>query len=440
MGGFAVLTLLALTLPDQAPPPPPPPPTYSLDRVMPVCEAYWKTPVIFSGEVLDIVEPINPSGARYPRESRVIFRVERAWRGDVAGEVAVHSVLKPAPEGFEFRRGEKYLVYPAPFSSRLTVAGASRTRLLSEASDDLEYFGRTGRSSSAGKVTGTVMFDGDEPRAAVGYRVRLGNLEGERAVQTGDGGTFEFSGVPPGRYGIALDLSPPLRARGPVSIELPDAHGCAEARFLIVAMGSIEFFALDSAGKPVVRTTFELIDVDSLSQDRPKVFRGKTYADGSVGWGQVRAGRYIIGLNATLMPDPRQPQPTLFYPGVRDIASAFVLEVGAGEDVRLDTLRLPAPPAQLPVTGTVLAADGRPVRAADVVLRSAAKLSKGRQVGRKVKTDAEGGFSIPAVAGYRYSVEVSLSVEGTNPRLFAISDEFELSAKTRPLRIVREKK
>lgn len=135
-----------------------------------------------------------------------------------------------------------------------------------------------------------------------------------------------------------------------------------------------------------MRTTLELIDTDSLPTNTPIVQTAGTYADGSVGWGRVRARRrYIIGVNVTRAPDPKRPLPIVFYPGVTDLAAAHIFEVAPGENVYLDTLRLPDPPARLNVVGTVTRSDGTPLRAADVVLRSAAKLSLGQQVGLRVK-------------------------------------------------------
>jgi hypothetical protein len=188
-----------------------------------------------------------------------------------------------------------------------------------------------------------------------------------------------------------------------------------------------------------MRTTLELIDAETLTQPMPQVVSARTSPDGSVRWGRVRAGRrYVIGLNVTQVPDPKRPQSILFFPGVTDIRSAHTFEVGPGEKVELDTLRLPEPPARLNVTGIVTRADGTPLRLADVVLKSAAPLSRGKPVGARVKTDAQGRFSIPAVSGYRYQVDVLLSVEGQNARLYASSPEFDLTEKTPALRISRK--
>ena len=446
MGILAVLTLIAQSLvpPPQsrpaAPPPPPPPPMPEFHPA-PVCEAYWNAGAVFSGEVVDVTEtaPVrvaNAGGLRFPPGRQLTVRVGRTWRGDASGQVPVH--VGPEFSRTDFKVGEEYLFYTAPFAPHLRVFRGGRTKPLSEAAPDLAYFERAERPTAGATITGRIVYDdGKQKTPAPGYRVRLGNLDGEWTAESGAEGVFRIAGLAAGSYGITVDLPERMRVRGPVNITIRDPRACSEPEFRILAAGTVDLFVLDAAGKPAVRTTLELIDVDTLSNSAPTVRPAQTAADGSVGWGDVLVGhRYIIGLNVTRVPDPRRPQPIIFYPGVTDIASAHIFEVGLAEQVQLETLRLPTPPERLMITGTVVRPDGTPLRVADVVLKSAAKLSRGKPVGLRVKTNVEGRFTLPGLAGYLYYVEVSLSISGERPRLYAISQEFELTDKMPPLHIV----
>ena len=441
MGIVTLLTLLlqgftASQPPAPAPPPPPPPPPMPVMRAGPPCEAYWRAAAVFSGKLIDVTER-RVAGRPHFVERSATFRVDRSWRGDVNGNVAVS--MSPAPSPDDPTPGEDYLVYVGRYPMDQRFFLQARTRPLAEAADDLSYFARAQRPSPGATISGRVSFDApdeEDRRPAAGYVVRLGNTEREWTAETNSQGRFEFGNVPAARYGIRVDAPEDLRVRGPAAIEIPDPRSCAEAEFLIASEGSVDFFVLDAKGKPAVRTTLELIDADTLDAAKPKVMKATTYADGSVGWAQVPSGRrYVIGLNVTRLPDGRQPQPILFYPGVTDVRSAHAFEIGPGERVQLDTFRLPDPPARLNVTGHIVRPDGTPIRGADVILRSAAKFTRGAQIGRSVKSDAEGGFTIPAIAGYRYFVEVLLSVEGQNARQYAISPEFLLTEKSGPLTI-----
>ena len=447
MGILAVLTLVAQAVvppPSRPVAPPPPPPPMPEFRPAPVCEAYWNAGAVFSGEVLGVKEgaPLrvaNAGGLRYPRGRELAVRVERTWRGEADGDVTVR--VGPELSRADFQPGEKYLFYTAPSAPHLRLFVGGRTKPLSEAAQDLDYFDRAERTPPGATITGRVVFDdGKTERPAGGYRVRLANTDSEWTAETNASGSFRFTALAAGSYGIRVDVPEETKVRGPAIITIRDPRACSEPEFRIAAVGRIEFYVLEATGKPAVRTTLELIDVDSLSGSTPKVTPAQTYADGSIGWGDVPANsRYIIGLNVTRVPDPLRPRPILFYPGVAEIASAHVFEVGPGEKVQLDTLRLPEPPARMTVTGVVVGPGGLPVRAADVLLKSAAGLSKGRPVGTRVRTDAQGRFTLPAVAGHRYFVEVSLSVDGENAQFYSASEEFVLDAKTPPLRLTRRR-
>jgi len=388
---------------------------------------------VFSGEVVGVAPP---RGA-YPSDiKRVTLRVDRKWRGELPDTIDVEVRQMPASP---LEPGERYLIYASAFGLTTQRFTATRARPMTEAAPDLEYLERAERYSSGAVVTGTVRMGEENPQPAAGYKVVMGNADREWTGTTDADGTFRFTDIPVGRYGIMVDVPDGYHASGPRLVDIPDTRACAQPQFRLTAPASVGLFVLDAAGKPAVRTTLELIDADTVTDEKPQVVTARASVDGSVRWGGVRAGRrYIIGLNVTHVPDPKRPQPILFYPGVTDIRSAHTFEVGPGEKVELDTLRLPEPPARLNVTGTVSRPDGTPLRVADVVLKSAAPLSRGKRVGTHVKTDAQGRFSVPGISGYRYQIDVLLTVEGQNPRLYASSPEFELTEKTPPLRISRQ--
>jgi len=319
VGFLAQLAVLISTLVLQAPPPPPPPPNAPLPRELAPCEAYWRACVVFSGEVVSIATP-KPPYVLGP--NRVTFQVDRRPRGEIDDTI---EVIVGMGRDVQLARGGKYVIYASTFG--IQGLTAHRTRRFDDAREDLEYIGRADRETSGGLVLGTVRTGDEATQPAAGFRVVMGNSDGEWTATTDADGIFRFTRIPAGRYGIMIDVPDGYGATGPGVIDIPDPRACAQPQFR-------------------------------------------------------RAGRrYIIG--------------------------------------------------------TVARPDGTPLRLADIVLRSAARLSRGKQVGARVKTDAQGRFSIAGVSGYRYYVEVSLSVEGQNPRLYAVSEEFALTAKTPPLHIVR---
>ena len=89
------------------------------------------------------------------------------------------------------------------------------------------------------------------------------------------------------------------------------------------------------------------------------------------------------------------------------------------------------------VSGVVRRPDGTPLRGADIILRSGEDLSRGHLVGRPVRTDSEGRFSVPALEGENYFVDVWLSVEGEMKERFAQTDDFKAHSGMKPVVIER---
>jgi hypothetical protein len=111
----------------------------------PPCKAFANTPVVFAGRVVKIatISVKAPSGDFY--EDRLVFlEVERSYRGSVGktAEVVTGSVSMEC--AYDFRMGEHYLVYayPHPQSGKLYTGICQRTRVISEAGDDLDYLSK----------------------------------------------------------------------------------------------------------------------------------------------------------------------------------------------------------------------------------------------------------------------------------------------------------
>jgi hypothetical protein len=150
---------------------------------------------------------------------------------------------------------------------------------------------------------------------APNHTVVLGNESGEWTTVTNAKGQFEFANRAVGRYGIRVVVPDTHRVLGPGEVQILDTRGCATADLHVAASGRVALTVLEASGKPAVRTSLELIQAESLASDSAKATIVNTHADGTVAWGDVQPGRYVIGLNVTRAPNLRQPQPMLFYPG-----------------------------------------------------------------------------------------------------------------------------
>ena len=101
---------------------------------------------VFSGEVTNIAQ----NEATRFRGLEVTLRVKKVWKGAPAEEVKVHTAGSSAACGFPFVQGKTYLVYAVhDEADPMRVSLCSRTALLEDAGEDIEFLGRPSNEFAA---------------------------------------------------------------------------------------------------------------------------------------------------------------------------------------------------------------------------------------------------------------------------------------------------
>jgi hypothetical protein len=376
---------------------------------IPLCESFWKTPVVFDGDVLRI-ERI-PDSARPSAFLRrlVTFKVIRAYRGGVESTIQIATGSSDADCGYPFEIGDRYLVYAHDSAGTLSTGLCSRTRPLSKAAEDLEYLETAFDPSPAGRIFGRVTRRAAPSAAAVpapGYRVVLRSPAGELTATSDAEGRYEFAAVAPGTSVVRIIVDDSEHAYGSSPngrrLELPDSRGCAAANFYIVPNGRIVVRAVDSAGRPLANTRLELVAADAPTRS---VASAMTTAGGQSVFRELWPGRYVIAINVDRAPSADQPYPRLFYPGVPDPGAALAVDLGRGERSELGPFVLPAPLQQRQLSGRVEWPDGRPAPGTDVYVVGAGT----SQVVASTDTDADGKFTLAVYDGVTYRLIASHS-------------------------------
>jgi hypothetical protein len=107
-----------------------------------VTKAYEQARAAFLGEVIEVVQPLNPEAS--PRSSdrlfKIRFKVHRAWKGVFSSTFEVFSYDGPAYFGlYEGGNAKKYIVYADPLIEngvypphKIAISRCSRTALVSE--------------------------------------------------------------------------------------------------------------------------------------------------------------------------------------------------------------------------------------------------------------------------------------------------------------------
>ncbi|MEY4550255.1 MAG: hypothetical protein RL685_6450 [Pseudomonadota bacterium] len=141
--------------------------------------------VVFEGTVLALPEPVQaPLGYdRYTGAVRVRFQVARYYKGQRGSEVALYTIDQDSACGRYFDFRGTYVVYGRVLENGLlTDSSCSRTRLLSEAAEDLALLGE-GAAPDPSVLPRDVVADQEEDDA--GCSVAAGVLGGREANATG---------------------------------------------------------------------------------------------------------------------------------------------------------------------------------------------------------------------------------------------------------------
>ena len=334
----------------------------------PACEAYGEASAVFVGVVTgDSTIPLKLGDHMY-QQRLLSFVIDSAFRGAQGGVTEVITGMGGGDCGFAFKRGERYLVYANtdPEDKRLHTTICSRTRLLSEAGEDLEYI--RGLSSA---VPGALIYgeaqryrsDGDsgpQQTPMAGLKINIEGEEKQVEARTDTKGHFSVGGLPPGVYKLKISLPTGLTSSSAEQeIRVAD-RGCAKVHFGVMSDGRLSGRVLDFDGRPVPKAEIY------LCKPGEKWFGSAgeiAYSDqdGLYDFKALPPGQYALGVRFDGLTRQNRPFPHFYYPGVDNIDQARIVSLGDGERIEKYDLVLPPPPAERTVNGVVLWTDGKPI-------------------------------------------------------------------------------
>jgi hypothetical protein len=379
---------------------------------MPVCEQFWfgadEFPrTIFEATVVSITDELGPEyeGRRYPIK-RVRLTQLRGWKGEP--EQTITTGAGNGDCGYRFEVGRRYVIdaFRSPASGSLSAGICSLTRPLEEAGELLVFLESLDRPSPGGRAFGTVQVSshssdlGQPDRTPLeGVRVLL---HGPRSgsITTGVDGTYAFGELPPGQYQLSVEIEgrPELRVPPPEEFSIANAHACHRSWVNLPVNGVIEGSVVDAAGGPVANVSVGLRPAEQPRDTMPNVEQGRSDELGRFAFDELAPGRYVVGVNLPLGPNPGSPYAVTYAMDASGVPEIIELGLGALHQLRpLVVTRLEL----TKVAGQVLWADGSPAAGCRV---SASPLIGDRPgLGLAASdTGPEGRFQLDVFRGVRY--------------------------------------
>jgi hypothetical protein len=411
------------------------------------CQDYGRATAVFIGTPIS-VRTAEQTSTRSPGEIDWLpvtfkFTLEQSFLGVESREVEVSTGRGGGDCGYNFKLGNRYVVYAYRSQNRLATSICSRTKLLEDAKEDVDFL-RSLSSRAAGiTIQGRVervlhnVAKGDSapagPLADIALIVEGGGER--REVRTEQDGNYQLTGLAPGKFKVTVQLPDDLTTyKAEQELTVAD-RGCAAVSYQVFDNGRLSGTVLDAEGQPVPRVLVALMDADHPDVEKSWGKLERSDDQGRYSFSALPPGKYLLALNLNRYPQPDDPTdayPRTYYPGVTDVAKAQIIMLGHGENVRDRNLLLPTRRAPSVIHGKVVWDDGTPVAKAGIGFREVTY--DDARMNNAIEADDQGYFIIKGFAGQTFIIEArSNRPYSGDPRQFQPMERVE------PVRIVLSK-
>lgn len=345
-------------------------------------EAWLESPLVFVGRI----EGTDPNITReqdIAPEQAAWVRVTEPFKGVKQDQVfELHT--RGGCSG-SFLQGSELLLYLFPDEKPgvWMARACHRSRVSSEAADDLTFLRELPGSARGNRVSGAVQLWEDDPvdrsrqaRGLTGVRVRAIGGSNSYETFTGAGGSYEFRNLEPGtytiqaeyprettlRFAIAYGKNSPERSaarNGDTKLTVTEESSNGFEFYLAPPDSRITGRVLDPGGRPMKGVC---IDVEpALGTPAVRTLSGCTEADGSYLLNRLSPGTYRIVANRHGEMSASAPFGRLYYPGTSDIDKAGTVTVAAGRHVDGIDFRVSELARRIELRGRLTFSDGVPL-------------------------------------------------------------------------------
>jgi hypothetical protein len=336
---------------------------------------------VFVGTVLRVTDLPRTGDDVFLSSRRARIQVDESF-GGLAPDVHEVDVLTGTGGGdcgIPFTAGEVYLISAFVAKDGLVHAGiCSSTRKIDAAAVALRILRQRRGGEQAPSLAGQIAqydrsFEGDlgtlAPKPLPNVMVRVKAEERVYETRADTDGLYAFYNLPSGQYEFAPDLQPGTTLSWYIGSDQPlgplelHAGSCQESDIEVFASGSIQGRILDSSNKLLSHAFVYIVPADEkvLPEER-KLYWESQGKEGFFKFVHIPPGQYLILVNPEDSRNPRFPYRRTFYPSVHDRASATIINLHGGEQIKNADIHLEPRFATRHVTVRVTWADGRLIK------------------------------------------------------------------------------
>jgi hypothetical protein len=369
----------------------------------PPCQEAWQAPVVFAGTVIEMHQAPSGSGI-----VRVRLKVTEAFRGVEVGEIDIH--LRGGGGGTcdpPFQMGQSWLVYANnrwEGGPGWTASSCSRTRLLQNAGEDLEYLRLPDAQKPQSRIVGQVqhqVFDlanrnyGPRNQPVSGVPVIVSDGSTKLETRTDADGRYAVRVEARRAYTVEFGKVEGLTVAGyPRQVWLPHHLACSAVDGYARYDGRIAGQVVDNRGRPIPFFPLTLHAAPRIPFGGFEK-HGFTDATGRFEFTGVDPAVYMISPSTSLWRNT-EALPAL-------TAAALTMPPAGRVDTR--QLRMPESVKTTLVEILVVDESDKPVAGASVRVKQPDTYHS-IYPDSMTRTDARGMFRVSLVAGRRYEVEV----------------------------------
>ena len=319
------------------------------------CESYGSASAVFVGTVISV--RVNKPQKSNERAEEIDwtpvafkFVVEQAYHGVAGSQVEVFTGSGGGDCGYQFIVGQRYLVYAYSYQNRLSTGICSRTKLYSNATEDLAFLSTLSSATPGISIEGGLTHrDAKGELFGSDLLVTIQSESVRKEIRPDATGRFRISGLPAGNYKLNLQLPETLITSQPEREITVADKGCALVSWFVTDNGRVLGRVVNADGEPVPNIRITLVTPNDGQTMQPVANRAvvseRTGDDGNFTLSAVPRGRYVLAINHQLYPgskDTTTGYPPSFYPGVIDETQAQTIIIGPGEKIEKLEVRIPS--------------------------------------------------------------------------------------------------